>query len=463
MELLKHIKKNKSICIILAVFFVFKFIFLAGYTIVWWDSSVYIGMGKYIYSYGSSGIWEGSRPIIWPLMLGFLWKTGMDPAFHGRILEFVFGGACILLTYLIGKKIFDRKTALLASLFLALSPTFFFFNGIMLTETVSTAFSLLAIYFLTEKRNFMSGLFFGIAFLSRFLQLFVFVAAALTAFVLYRNYFGNFKKMSLGFVAAVIPYLIINQAIYLNPIHPFIAQFFLAMNSGWDNYHHLDFYFIELFKENFLYLLSFSGIFLAFLSKSSHKKMIASIFMALFVFFNSISQKEMRFLIILMPYMYLLVSFSVFNFYNKLRSDGARMLPALIIVLPLIISVAAIPQYYEAESNKKNEYSAFQSELDSASGAIWISSPVIAAFSDSRISKLMYYPFFNSENKNEMAAQIKDADFVFLDSCDLACRPSDSECENSRKDMIFNLKKQMQTTYSSKNRECEQYIFRAIS
>ena len=39
---------------------------------IWWDSAVYLGMGKHIYSLGEVGLWESSRPLIWPLILGFL-------------------------------------------------------------------------------------------------------------------------------------------------------------------------------------------------------------------------------------------------------------------------------------------------------------------------------------------------------------------------------------------------------
>jgi hypothetical protein len=41
---------------------------------VTWDESVYVGLGKYLYSNGASGIYEPFRPILLPLVLGALWK-----------------------------------------------------------------------------------------------------------------------------------------------------------------------------------------------------------------------------------------------------------------------------------------------------------------------------------------------------------------------------------------------------
>jgi len=58
---------------------------------LWWDSSVYLGMGKYVYSFGEVGLYEGSRPLVWPLILGFFWKLGLDPIFFGRLMVLIFG------------------------------------------------------------------------------------------------------------------------------------------------------------------------------------------------------------------------------------------------------------------------------------------------------------------------------------------------------------------------------------
>ncbi|MBI2656782.1 hypothetical protein HYX03_03515, partial [Candidatus Woesearchaeota archaeon] len=102
---LSHIRKNKIVYIV-ALFFIAKFLTLQNYKTVWWDAAVYINMGKYIYSFGNAGLWEASRPIVWPLILGFLWKSGFNAIILGRVMEIVFGSLCIYLAYLIGRRIF---------------------------------------------------------------------------------------------------------------------------------------------------------------------------------------------------------------------------------------------------------------------------------------------------------------------------------------------------------------------
>src|ERR1700722_417487 len=73
-----------------------------------WDASVYIQMGKYLFSNGQIGMIEPFRPLTWPLLLGAGFKLGFPPLVWGKILEFLFSIGNILLIYLIGLKVFDR-------------------------------------------------------------------------------------------------------------------------------------------------------------------------------------------------------------------------------------------------------------------------------------------------------------------------------------------------------------------
>jgi 4-amino-4-deoxy-L-arabinose transferase-like glycosyltransferase len=372
----KHFRKN-IIYLIIFLFILAKLLTIPYYKLIWWDSAVYIGMGKYIYSFSNAGLWESSRPIVWPLILGFFWKIGFDIVLWGRITEIVFGSLCILLTYLIGSKLFNQKIALLASIFLALSPTFFFFNGIMLTEIVSTFFSLVAIYFFIGKKHFASGVFFGIAFMTRYLQLFVLFAVIISILVFNKKNIEYIRRIIIGFVVAIMPFLILNQILYNNALFPFVQQIFLSKNSGWFNYHPLSYYFIELFKENFLYLLSIFGFILIFRNKNINKMVIGSIFIIFFIFFNLIKQKEMRFLIILFPYMYLLISFAVFYLFDFF--SNIRNLLYTIVIISVLSSFITTSNYYKSESGKINEYITFQAIFENigSDAKIWISHYVL--------------------------------------------------------------------------------------
>lgn len=444
-----HLNKVYLIAII---FLIVKLITLSSYRTVWWDASVYSGMGKYIYSLGDAGLWENSRPIVWPLILGFFWKLDFDHVIIGRITEIALGSLCIVLTYLIGRKIFDENTGMLAAFLLAISPTFFFFNGVMLTEIASTFFALLAIYSLIKGRYFLFGLFFGVAFMARFLQLFAFAGVTL-ALIYNRQNTESYKKIFFGFAVAVLPYLAFNQILYGNIFFPFIKQVFLTANSGWLNHHPVSYYFIELFKENFLYLLFMAGIFLSF-RKHGSRLIIFPLILAL-LFFNLIRQKEMRLLIILMPYMYLLVSYASVYFAKskKMLRNGIAFLVLVLVVL----SAIKISANLASESAKMNKYSKLQEILESTSENIWISSPIIASESSKKISKLIYYPTFG-QDLEELFRESQNADYILIDTCDLGCRPNDAKCESSKKEMIAFLRYKFSEAYS-KGGECRQFAF----
>lgn len=447
------ILKNKLIYLIVLVFFIAKLFTLSFYKTIWWDASVYIGMGKYIYSLGSAGLWEPSRPLIWPLALGFFSKFGI---LVGKILDIVFGSLAIFLAYLIGKEIFNEKTGLLAAFFLAISPTFFIFNGIMLTETISTFFSLLAVYFLLKNRHFLSGIFFGVAFMARFLQLFVFLAI-LFALIYNKKDSKAFQGIFLGFLLAISPYLILNHILYNNALFPFFQQVFLTANSGWLNHHPISYYFIELFKENLLYLLFIAGIVLAIKKKES--RLIVFPLVILLVFFNLIKQKEMRFLIMLLPYTYLLVSYALFYFISqkKIFKNAAIYL----IVVLLFLSAIRISMFLQSEAGKTDKYDALQAKLEEAKGNIWISSPVIAAESNKKISRLIYHPVF-WQDLDEMLLESRKADFIFIDTCDFGCRPFDEGCENNKKEMMTFFKQNFNEVYSRQG-DCSQFAFKKYS
>ena len=445
---------NKVYFIVL-VFLIIKLFALSSYRTVWWDSSVYIGMGKYIYSFGDAGLWESSRPIAWPLIIGFFWKFGMGYILIGRIVEIIFGSMCIFLTYLIGKRIFDEKIGLLSAFFLAISPTFFFFNGIMLTEIVSAFFALLAVYLLTKGKHFLFGLFFGISFMARFLQLFVFIGVIL-ALICNKQSIKSYKKIFFGFLMAVLPYLAVNQILYHNPFFPFMEQIFLTGNSGWINHQPSGYYFMELFKENFLYLLFIAGIFLSFRKPSSRLIIFPLAFT--FLFFNLMKQKEMRFLIILMPYMLLLVSYALFHFAES-KKPFKKAIPILMLLL-FAFSTIKISMNLASESGKINRYSKLQDFLEKSSGNIWISSPIIAAESDKRIGRLVYYPVFGRDLK--LIRESEDADFIFIDTCDLECRPDDIGCESNKEDIVSHFRQKFAEIYSSQG-ECPQFAFKRYS
>ena len=265
-------KREKIIlCLILFFFLLIKVFHLLNQKGIAWDSAVYIEMGKYILSFGKVGLWEPARPLIWPIFLGFLWKIGLNPLIFGPILEVVFSLGCLYFVYLIGKNVFNEKIALLTTFFLAFSPTFLFYSSGILTDIPSTLFALIAIYFLIKDRYFLTGLFIGLSFMTRFLQLFILPVIIIFLLIYKKDKIKKLAGLAYGFFVLSVPYLILNMALYKNPIYPFLLQVFMSKYTGWVFHQPISFYFINLFNENFLILFAIAGIILI-LRRAEFKK-----------------------------------------------------------------------------------------------------------------------------------------------------------------------------------------------
>ncbi|MBL7055232.1 glycosyltransferase family 39 protein [Candidatus Woesearchaeota archaeon] len=453
-------KQNKYIFLILLIFSLISF--LTFNNTIRWDSAVYVGMGKFIYSSGNAGFWEPARPIIWPLFLGAVWKLGLDSVVFGKILGVLFGVGCIHVTYLIGRELFDRRVALTAALFLAFTPAFFFFNTKILSAIPSLFFMLLSVYFFINKKYFLTGLFAGISFLTRFLELFVFFVI----FILFLIYFSKEKKFFLrlcfisgGFLSVLVPYLVFNYLMYANIFYPFDLQLFLTKNTGWVFHEPFWFYFVNLFKENFLFLFAIPGIIYIFKKPDYKKFAVLFSFLLFFVFFTFTAHKEVRFIIVFLPYLCIIASYGIFNVFSKIKNKKLVFYFFLLVFLFWFIQTSyQIKNNYDNEI-KVNEFAVFQDYLKNVYGNIWISNPGFAANSDKKINELMYYPTFNRERFINLRNTIIDAENVLVNTCDFYCEPYNEFCEEDKKELIKILKNNFDEIFYKKEWVCESYIF----
>ncbi|PIN72022.1 hypothetical protein COV21_03525, partial [Candidatus Woesearchaeota archaeon CG10_big_fil_rev_8_21_14_0_10_45_5] len=193
---------------------------------LWWDQSVYAGMGKFIFSAGTKGIWEPLRPPVLPLLIGFFWKIGIDPVLAGKILSTLFNAGVIALAYFIAKKAFNYRTAVIASFLTAFSHLFLFYNHMGLSEIPSAFFALLAVLMIIERKYFWAGMFSSFSFLSKFPGGIIFGSAAIfIAFFQSEKIKEKAKRillLSTGFFMPVAIFLIANIIMYGNALLPFV-------------------------------------------------------------------------------------------------------------------------------------------------------------------------------------------------------------------------------------------------
>ena len=442
---------NIGLVLIIALFLLLYFSHINFNSDLWWDSSVYINMGKYIYSYGNAGLYEASRPLVWPLILGFFWKIGMDVVFFGKLMVLLFGIGIVIVTYFIAYELFGKKTALISALLLAFSPTFFLFNSIMFSEIPSTFFAVFGVYFFVRKRYNLSGLFFGIAFMTRFFQILLIIP-----FYLFFIYIICKKKANpnqfftsiLFFLIPAIPYLIINLALFHNPFYPGFLQGYMTMFTGWVYNQPFWFYFLNIIKENALSLFSILGIILIIKKEKEMKLAMPFAFLVAFIPYNFVAHKEMRFLIQVLPLLYILTAYGIVKFSDLF--DKFRFFKRYKNIIPfLIIAIAAFQIMPQLRLNnyddKLDQFYNFMNAID---------------IKDAKADELIYYPLYNTKKMIELQKKSGKARYVLINTCDiLPCPPNESQCDKEHGNFMSLLKNKLNIYFYEKRGECEYYIF----
>ena len=133
---------EKPLWLILAAAILLRLLYLALNYPLWWDSHVYLSMGKFLFSNGKMGMWEPFRPLVHPLLLGAIWKSGLNTIIIGKVLDLIFSLASVFLVYRITEKIYSPRAAIIAGMAFATAPLFFQFSGLILSEPLAILFGL---------------------------------------------------------------------------------------------------------------------------------------------------------------------------------------------------------------------------------------------------------------------------------------------------------------------------------
>ena len=140
----------------------------------------------------------------------------------------IIGSLTIIPVYLLGKRLFDYRTGVIAAIFIAVNPALWLFSGIPMSETIFTFFSLCALYYLSikrEKRNqFIGGILTGLAYLSRYVGVLIIVAYIfLIAFeIIKKKQARDLLSVCLWFIIGLLivtfPWLLRNTILFGNPL-----------------------------------------------------------------------------------------------------------------------------------------------------------------------------------------------------------------------------------------------------
>lgn len=455
---IKEFFRHPLLYIIIAAFFI-RLYFLISHGIAWWDSSVYVGVGKYIFSGGAVGVNELYRPILWPLILGFVWKIGINPLVFGMIFDLVLNLISIWLVYIIAKKISNRKVAFFAALLMALSSSFIFYSSKGLTENLSVFLILLSVYFIYERKYALAGIFGGISVLARYPNALLLPAAIIFLF-LHERYSRKdaargSAKYALWFLIPVAALLAGNFLAFGNPLHQLIEAQAVVAKAGTFLPSPWYYYFAAITAECFFSVLFFYSVYISLKEKKRSMHLMHIIFAIFFIYYSIVARKEIRYLFVALPMLYLSLGHAIDDLWYR-RLFGRHVVKYVVVALIILF---ALSSFFALKSFQKDFYRPESPEImanfyNSAllqGKAIISSSPVQSAYIDSSVILMetsIFYKYINMSS-----------DYYAIYTCDFFC--ANPDCRSSEETFLSILDKTKTQVYEKKAENgCEYLVYK---
>ena len=295
--------------------------------ILWWDEVVYLSLGKSILR-GEYEIEPGRdsfRPMLFPFLIALSFLINGESLV--RILTIIFSISSIIVTYFMGKKLFDVKTGLLAALIMTSFPLFIFNTNKILAEMIFLTFTSLAVttFYLGVEKNknflYLSAFFTGISILTKYFG--YFLPIIYLVYILFRKKSQIFKKkefyISIIILSLILmPQFIINTIYYRNPIGGFFENADIYFSS---TEHPFYFFFADSWEIFGLSVILIPvGIFYALKNKRSNIILILIYALIPFIFFSSMPHKEPRYLVSFFPAFSCLIVFAIKKTPNRFKT-----------------------------------------------------------------------------------------------------------------------------------------------
>ncbi len=222
---------------------VYFFIQSAGQTL-WWDEAEYMATAKH-WAFGVPYDINLQRPPLFQLLAVPLLKIGLTEGALKFLLVLLPSVAVVVIIYLLGKELFNKKVALIAAFTSSFVWSFLFWSVRFQPDFFSLSFQLLSILFFWklfkgDKRihAIYGGVFAALAFYFKISALLI--PLTLFLFVLFKDGFSFIKKKNywvalISFIVALIPFGIWQYILFGNPV-AFAPSYIggTGIGQGWD-------------------------------------------------------------------------------------------------------------------------------------------------------------------------------------------------------------------------------------
>ncbi len=440
MKILNFFQKHWLICSVILVSVFARLIYLFDWHEIWWDSGVYFGMAKYLWSFGQLGLWEDIRPVFWPLFIGIGWWFKLNIVWFSRIIEFLLAIISTILVYAIARKVFSQRTAVISGIIWAFSSIVFYMSFHEYTELPEVTLILAAVLAFVYSRFFVAGIFAGLAFLTKFPAGMFLVILGIC--LVFQKKWKKLIPLALGFVIPAIPFLVFNQLMYgsmLDPILKAHKSILLVVGCNILRYKPWYQYFGWILFDNVLNIFALLGIIVAVKNwKKEYFVPLLGLLLPL-AYFMQLHCRDYRYLVMFLPFVILFTGFGIDKIVELLEKNKkiTKHVWSVVLVLVLVVSVMHAMIFYHHNEPRSPDLAAERYyqwlEGRELSGEIWASNPVVAAYTDQKVNKI-YYPIYGKETAEDfnkyLEANSQKISAILLDNCGggLVCSPDDEQC-----------------------------------
>lgn len=402
-KLLSIFKDKFNILVLLVILFAIVirlyYLFLANSQTLWWDEAELMLQAKHL-AFGTPNTgWFPYREPLLPIIWSFFFKLGSSESFI-RFIEIIFSIIAIIFTYLLGKEIFDKKVALIATTFLSFFYLHLFYSLRFMSEAPTLAFVTMTIYFFWKgyfnkaglKYLIAAGLSFAIGFLSYYAVGFLVLIFLILLIIVDKIKFLKRKDLWVATIIILLiisPYIIHSLIKFKTPIPRLYAvkasitePTTTKVYSAWTYYinllpNYLQNVLLVVFLLGFLYLLIniILGFDLIIKNKEEELKkdlllflwIIIPIIILSYIAINTGGHGEDRYIMLIFPAVFLVASkfiIKISEYINKISNNKIAI--AFII---LIIVIVGFQQIKAADSLIKSKLASY--EPVKASG-LWI-------------------------------------------------------------------------------------------
>lgn len=440
MTITRHLERHRLFYFVVFAAAFARLLYLFDWHEIWWDSGVYFGMAKSLWSGGKAGLWENLRPVLWPAFLGAAWWLKLNIVVFARIVEFVLTLVSTWLVYQLAKKIFSQRAAVISSILWAFSAIIFHIGFHEYTELPAVTLALAAVLAFSNRKFFPAGIFAGLSFLTKF-PAGIFIVVLGLCVVLQKRW-KPLVPLGIGFALPTAAFLAFNQVMYgtmLGPIIEASASIAKVVGCNILRYKPWYQYFIWIFFDNVLNVFALVGI-AAVVRNWNRKYLLPVVALAVpAAYFIQMHCRDYRYLTMFLPWVILFSGYGISLLVEWLESKKKIAGYAWAVVL-IVVFVASVFQanlfYYNNEArgldSAAERYFSWLADRN-IQGEIWSSNPIVSAYTDQKINKI-YYPIYGRETAadfNKYLAENSDkVGAVLIDNCGggLICSPDDTQC-----------------------------------